>query len=121
MENTLLFRVLEYAIQRDEFSLGEMFRHLKLTSEQESYIRQLVWDKEAESLATPNKIIVKVEWLGAHQADWKYRLLPDAIFSYVDHLEIVEARKNAKESRRLSWIAILFSLAIGLWQIIIAN
>lgn len=118
MENTLLFRVLKYGMEKDEFSLGEMMRHLNLSTEEESYVRRLVWDTAADSHATPNKIIMKVEWPGAHQSDWKYRLLPDAIFSYVDHLEIVEARKNARESRRLAWIAIAFSLATGLVQIL---
>src|SRR5690606_37771557 len=48
------------------------------------------------------------------------RLVPNALFSYIDHLEIVEARKAAKEAKQLSIVAIVISSLLAIAQIIFA-
>lgn len=38
------------------------------------------------------------------------RLKPEFYFNYIDHLELIEARKNAKEARYFALIAIIISV-----------
>jgi hypothetical protein len=117
----LVFRAIEHVIDKPEFDLAEVIRELKLSGEEEQYIRGLIWDTSKDGEATPNEIFVRVKRMGANVNDWKYMLLPDAVFQYMDYIEVVEARKAARHARVVSWVAIIISLVIGglqlYWQI----
>jgi hypothetical protein len=70
---------------------------------------------------TTNHIIARTN-MGASQnpKDWQYRLLPSAIDSYYDYLELKEARKNAKDAKWFSIAALIvsvLSLLVAVFQI----
>lgn len=120
-EGNLILKVIEYALSKDTFTLEEMEKDFKDYVGSWSYIRNtLVADNARQT--NPNHIIVisNPKYNGSNMPDpaiSKYRLLPSAYFSYIDHLEVVEARKAAKSAKVLSWIAIGISLGLGVLQI----
>ena len=75
---------------------------------------------------TPNTLFYRVEDRppAAEKLDitihWKYRVLPQALFQYLDYQELIEVRKTAKQARNLAWIAIAFALVVGMGQILIS-
>jgi hypothetical protein len=112
----LVFRLVQFGIDRKQFTFSEMFEALDLSPDEEQYIKKVVWDTNRDVESGANKLLIKVPRLGTHENDWKYMLLPDAVFQYVDYLEIIEARKAAKSARTLSWIAIIITLVLGVLQ-----
>lgn len=129
-ENNLVLKLCEYGISHDEFILSRFFRENNLNQGEQDYVNSVLCHQTGET--NPNHIVTisMVHFKSLNQADLELfsesdfrnrpaRLLPNAVFSYTDHLEIIEARKAAKESKRLAWIAIWISSLIGLASIII--
>jgi hypothetical protein len=127
-EGNLILKVIEYALRKEIFTLEELEADLKEYVDFMPYIKNtLIGYKAAET--NPNHIIIMAEAI--YQDKYivrgvtpdhnksKYRLLPSAYFSYIDHIEVVEARINAKEAKRLSWIAIIISIGVGIIQILL--
>lgn len=123
-EGNLILKVIEYALEKDLFTLDELESHFNVHSENWPYIKNTLIADNARS-SNPNHIIIIAnpkylkDGMNLNSSTSKYRLLPSAYFSYVDHLEVVEARKAAREAKKLSWTAIIISIGIGLVQIVI--
>jgi hypothetical protein len=124
-ESNLILKVIEYAINKETFTLEEFEADFKEYEEYMFYIKNTLFNYNFRE-SNPNQIItisypeyIDPKSPSINRLKSKYRLLPSAYFSYIDHLEVIEARNAAKEAKRLSWIAILISIGIGLIQIII--
>ena len=123
-QRNLILRIIEFGIKNPAFTYNQMTSDLKLNSNETTFTRHTLFSEQAQN-DSPNKIFRLVD----PRADSKVynepcMILPNALFSYIDHLEIVEARKAAKDSKKLAWIAIwistgigLVSLLLGTWQI----
>ena len=94
---------------------------LKLSEIDKTYVWQSLRCSHTYSTQNPNHILVAVQG-NPNEANKKckrvhYSLLPSAIISYVDYLEIVEARRNAKNGFIISLLAIGISIIIEAAQI----
>jgi hypothetical protein len=123
-ERSLIFRIIEYGISHDTFTVNELQKALALGDTELLFIFRTLWlvSDGRGMAATPNHVIVNRDGIGNFDFkgacfDVKCCLLPSALFSYVDYLEIKQARMAAQESKRLSWIAIAISIALGLLQV----
>jgi len=127
MQNLLVFRIVEYGIEHEEFTLTSLINDLKLTENDKRHLRNHLLSRDI-TVNSPNHVIAVVggDGLDGHGKklilkddyhDLTYRILPNAVFQYVDYLEIVEARKTSTIARNLSWLAIAISLILGAWQI----
>lgn len=127
-ENSLILRVIEYGKDKDGFLIGDMFENLKLNDSDKKFIEYKLCDFGGSD-SNPNHILGfnsnanLSQNFGAQREHFitqnEVRILPNALFSYIDHLEIIEARKAAKSARTLSWIAIIISLLTGIGSLII--
>lgn len=131
-ENNLVLKLCEYGISHDEFVLSRFFKENKLNQDEQDFINSVLCHQTGET--NPNHVVTisMVHFQGLTEADLELfskgdfrnrpaRLLPNAIFNYIDHLEIIEARKAAKESKRLAWIAIWISVSIGVFSLIVGG
>lgn len=113
MDNkNLVYRIIEYGIDKKSFSMLQMKEDLKLTDDDQNYILT-IWLRGGTADSNPNHIIV------SYQSDKDCRILPAAVFHYNDYLEIVEARKSAQHAKKLSWYAIWISSCLAVIQIVI--
>lgn len=104
----VLIRIAKFGYENQEFTLRELKDKIILSNINEwNYILKL-FDKSSSS--NPNAIAVRIE-KSTDELDSKYILLPSTLFSFIDHLELQEARKNSRDAKRLSWIAIAISIA----------
>lgn len=125
IQKNLILEVIEYAISKDVFTLKELDNDLEKYRRHMPFIRNTLIAYKANE-TNPNHIITLAEPKYSNQVyttpDYeisKFRILPSALFSYIDHTEIIQAREAARESKRLAWIAIMISTIIGLASIII--
>ncbi|MFN8336293.1 MAG: hypothetical protein U0U09_14275 [Cyclobacteriaceae bacterium] len=124
-ENNLTLDIIKFGMKNEPFTLGQLKEAIKPDNETENYILTHLVNFNYQS--SPNHILTTVGKYNntfpilqiLREFDVKFRVLPSAAFSYIDHLEIVEARKAAKESKRLSWIAIWISTGIGLASLVV--
>lgn len=123
----LILRVIEYGMQNEEINLYKMKDDLELNHAKFQYVRNSLIETEKTHSNNPNHILVglklkteehindedsvniSVQYI-ADLNESTYTLLPNAFFSYTDHLEIVEARKAAKDAKKQSFWAIAISL-----------
>jgi len=92
----ITLKVIEYCLKTERVTLNSMQKDMNLNSEEAELVRNyfVSW-----TIATgPNHILSKASKEALVSPDIQLHLLPSAIFSYVDHLEIVEARKEWKDS-----------------------
>jgi len=125
LDKTLIMRLIEYAIKKEKaverIFIQDIYKDLNVTANTEkSYINEtlIAWNGAINS----NHILVPAQRNGGVQDSAQLKLNPDALFSYIDHLEIVHARTAAQEARRFSiaaiWIS-LGSLALTTAQVIL--
>jgi len=118
---TLVLKIIEYCFEKDTFTLSELNEKLRLTSKELAFLKSTLIQMQMSGVSSPNHIMRydALQAIGNLDDDMEanVRLLPTAIFQYIDYLEVVEARKAATEARRLSWIAIGITLIIGIAQL----
>lgn len=134
-ENNLVLKLCEYGISKDEFILSRFFKEYKLNQGEQNYVNSILCHQSGEP--NPNQIVTVSGDYFQHilDSDLEFfskgdfrnrsaRLLPTAIFNFTDHLEIVEARKAAKEAKRLAtwslWISSVLafiSIIVGILQL----
>jgi hypothetical protein len=127
-ESNLIIKLCKYGVEHNAFKIEEFYSVVKdINNQDKRYIEKILLDWGGAP--DPNHLITFVTSANnatkaepqrqEYLSKYNVRLLPSAHFSYIDHLEVVEARKAAKEAKKLSWIAIFISIGIGLVQIII--
>lgn len=140
-ESNLVLDVIQYGMHKKTFHLEEMYKALNLDEGDKNYIYFNLVCTTVEP--HPNHIIKLVSQnynqlptgSGQQIVENKLgcRILPTAMFSYIDHLEIIEARRAAAYAKEMSgkahklslrsiWISSIIggiSLIVGLVQIII--
>jgi len=107
-EKDLLIRVLEYAYPIGKFKMRDVRTKLKLTEEQIEYIR--FYERSGGDNST-KQLFERREQLPENEQDGivgvnYLRLTPQAIFHYLEYVELVHAKRNARWSTVLSIIAI---------------
>lgn len=118
----LVFKVIEYGMKRQYFTFSQLVRDLNLPENDKTYLWQSLTCSKGFETQNPNHILITIQH-GHEQVrklsakDYLYTVLPTAIVSYVDYLEIVEARKNSRQAFVISLLAIGISIAIGAVQI----
>lgn len=126
----LIFRVIEYGMKHQYFTLLELYRDLNLSENDRDYVwnvltgNRTVASQYDHILAVAKYNDSKGVFRDVAVEDDTFALIPSTIFNYMDYLELVEARENAKQARetankahRTSIAAIIISIAIGLVQI----
>ena len=131
-QDHLIFRVIEYGLKKEYFTFSQLSRELNLPHNDKIYLWQSLTCWESYSTQNPNHILVAIQRKpteGGNREisakDYQYTLLPSAIVSYNEYLEIIEARKNseiakiqARKAHNISLLAIGISIIIGVVQII---
>ena len=125
MKHHFLLDVLEWAERQPK---GFTYKELKFSQKFENW-QWLILDDYFKNAAAnysgklkPNvrhileTIFYAIEGGGSDHMDdkYKYVLTSDALFKYIDYLELKEARKNAKEAKLLAIAAIIIALVIPL-------
>jgi hypothetical protein len=120
-EHSLIFKIIQFALKKESekkaFLVNDLFEELKINDQLDRrHVNEtlIAWTGATNS----NHILVPLVKSGTADQNMALRLNPSALFSYIDHLEIVEARKTAFQSKVLSWIAIAITLIIGGLQLI---
>jgi hypothetical protein len=130
----LIFRVVEYGMKKEYFTIRELVADLELSKDDEHYVNNVI-KANGNTSDNINHLIVFVK-RGENYEDaysYTYTLLPNAIVQYIDYLEIVEARKMAEEARKqsinamnlatqsnkIALFALVASIFLGVVQIII--
>jgi hypothetical protein len=114
----LALRICEYGYNNKSFTLPK----LKEVLNSDTYESTYIWNSFVQHSANDpdQNRIIHIYSRGFDADSTEYTISPSAMFSYIDHMEVVEARKAAKEAKRLSWIAIWITLIIGIIQIFAA-
>jgi hypothetical protein len=116
VDKNITLKVIEYSLKTEKVFLNTMLKDMKLNTEEAAFVSNHMI--ALNNATGPNHILTKAHPnVGFNPDVSQLHLLPSALFSYVDHLEIIEARKAAKEARILSWIAIGITLFLGVLQI----
>ena len=118
MKDHAILRVSKYGFLNQSFTARELITNKIIDDKEWSYIDSLL-DTTNGSSTNPNaiaKVLSKNDSL--NKQEWTFALLPSTVFSYIDHMELQEARNNAREARRFSYWAILISILSIMVQII---
>ena len=131
MDQQLILRITAYGYKNRKFTLLDVRQALSLTSDEYKFLARHLVLKSRTEHASPNHIIGVLTFVKRHKTsesaedqtrsidfandhyDFErstYMLLSSAFFSYIDHLEIVEARKNAKSAKLSAFWAIVVSM-----------
>ena len=118
-EKSLVYRVIDYAMKQETFCINDITTNVPMSAYEHDLVVNVLFT-DVVSEITPNTIFCLV-YAAKKDTDRRHNnihsmpcmLLPSAVFSYTDHLEIVHARETAAESKRLAWIAIFFSGLVG--------
>jgi hypothetical protein len=116
-DRNLVLRVIKYVKQHHRVTAMQISTALNLDEIDKHYLFTSLL-KAFSQPENPNHILVYVDrpvtnTSGDYKED-QYQLLPTALFSYVDYLEIKEARKAADRAHRLS----LRAIKISVWSLI---
>lgn len=114
-ENTLILAIIGFGYKNQRFTLKDLQSGLRLSPEDITFVSSSLITLDATN-GNPNHLLI-VDGR-TKSGEPLYTITPTALFSYIDHLEIVEARKAAKSARVLSWIAIAVSVILTSLQII---
>lgn len=130
-EKSLIIRLCKYGVANKAFKIDDFYSTIAgLTDSDKRFIENILisWGNKADpnhivSFATnPHPInVTSPPQRQGYLKQYHLRLLPTALFSYIDQLEIIQAREAAMEAKRLSWIAIWISSGIGLISLILAG
>ncbi|MFP4025338.1 MAG: hypothetical protein ACLFVR_12505 [Thiohalospira sp.] len=102
----LLIRTLEYCYPMDKFSMKEVGNGLGLIGEEIDHLRKFE-HKERGATQLFEKSGQNKDENG--QTYFLYRLTPVAIFNYLEYVELVHAKRNARQSVKIAIIAIIIS------------
>lgn len=106
----LLIRALKYSYNTQKFTMKDITEALNLNKEEKDYIFEYVrsgGDHSVKQLfQTREKFSEEEEKDNTGYYPYYLRLTPQAIFHYLEYVELVNAKKNARWSTFLSIIAI---------------
>ncbi len=118
-ERELTMRVIMYVKKHNRVTLDQIRKALDLDPTDQRFLFEVLTQKMG-NISLPNHIVAFANRPPNNREynywEDEYQLVPTALFSYVDYLEIKEARRAAVEARHLSLIAIIISawgLVIG--------
>lgn len=117
IERNLILKVSKYGAEHSIFVYTDMKDALQLTSSDDEFLRKTCIKFNGEVTSGPNHLLVEVVVLHSNSfMSSSFRLLPTALYNYVDYMEIKEARRQAREAKFQSSLALMIavgSLVIG--------
>lgn len=125
VENHLVFRIARYGFENPVFTLNELSTSLSLSSEDRDVMISYV---NSSLDANPSKMIISVNpsIFGAINHDGGHRLTPEALFAFMDYIELKQSREHSRRASRqsrqavkISMLALVTTFALGLIQILI--
>jgi len=111
-EQNLIYKIINYGMGREDFTLRELFHELNIEHDGGTgiYIQRYLLAPRPDDVG-PNHIFAEVQRYNIPDAlDYRLRLLTSAVFQYEDYQELKAARQNAAQARVFSIIAILISI-----------
>jgi hypothetical protein len=117
-EHDLVIRIIKHCLGKPSLPKSQIFLELDIDQNSQQYVERYLLNNEPNNVL-PNHILGRMVQANDH-LQHQYKLLPTAIFQYVDYLEIKEARKNSKQAFWLSILAIILSVVVGGIQIFIS-
>lgn len=112
LEDSIHLRAVRYGYKRPNgFLYKDIAEHYRRRKEEWEVVRKFLMDAwrnhtEGVNLNTPYSLLEKK----ANIDDCPFILSYEAYFNYLDYLELVEARKNARQAFWMSLVAILIAL-----------
>jgi hypothetical protein len=130
-EKNLVIRITKFGLNKQKFTLNELYENLNTNQDDQTFIDVNLVRKRYSSSDSPNHIIGYAGSISGSQSDVStnhyFSLLPNALYNYVDYLEIKVARTHAEEANKKSNIAIGVSIAaliasvvLGIIQILVS-
>lgn len=123
-ERNLVFRIIEYGLEKETFTMHDLRQDLKLSNEDMTFIKFNLWASNPKEINSNTLFAcISAEAVGpignevyvssvADAGDEKCRLVPSAIFSYIDHKEVTEAKKAARIATLLAVTGIVVSIIL---------
>lgn len=106
-EKNLIYRIVKYGVEEKEiFTIDELTKKLALKPDERDYMFPFLLG--INSVHTDSKIFTTLRSFPQNEKDTDSverlkdqpcRLLPDAIFQYIDYLEIKAAKESAERQR----------------------
>jgi hypothetical protein len=119
-EKELVMRIIKYVKTHHRATLTQIKEALELDQTDYNFMA-MVLVKRINQRDNPNHILAFANRPdsnnGEDYREDEYQLVPTAVFSYVDYLEIKEARAQAAEAKNLSLLAI----QIAVWSLILSS
>lgn len=120
MEKHLYLRILEYGYKNDTFCLQQLIDDLELKGEDHRNLLKL-----ASSNDDTNRVLQRLAQTVERKKGESlnslvhilYRLTPNALYQYLEYVELIETRQVAHSSRNLAIWAIVIASIVGLLQI----
>ena len=119
-EKQLILRIIKYVRIHHRVTLQQIIDELKLDPTDQEFLVSTLSRKQGQG-DNPNHVVAFVSRPNSNNYNLpkenEYQLLPTALFSYIDYLEIVEARKAAGDARKLS----LTAIEIAVWSLVLST
>jgi hypothetical protein len=119
-EKNLIILICKYGKKNKAFKIEDFYSTITgLTDSDKRFIENMLiyWGGSPDpnhivSFASkpPTHLVTSPPQRAEYLKQKHLRLLPNALFSYIDHLEIVEARKAAETAKQQSRTAIIISV-----------
>lgn len=122
-ENNLVIRITKFGLKNQKFTWNELCSTLNLTHDEKVFVEINLIRRRLSDTDSPNHLIGFSGYTSANGGEnldsWYFSLLPNALFSYVDYLEIKQARIHAEQANKKSDIAIRISIAALIASIVL--
>jgi hypothetical protein len=119
-ERNLILKITDYADGKRRFTLEKLYQDLHIEDSDKEFIESTLVARSSTT-DNPNHLFAIVRsftpipnattQVDAFRRGHEFALLPQAFYNYVDYIEIVEARNNAKEAKHFSIMALLIAVA----------
>ncbi len=113
-EDDLVYRIIDFGlnIAKDNVIVKqELITRLQISDLEQNFIKQVLEvNDQAHEPINQNHIMIRVNTGGSsNDRDWQYRILPTALNSYHEYIELKEARRNAVDARKYSICAVILA------------
>ncbi len=116
-ERNIILRVSKYGAEHQIFVYSDMKDALKLDSTDDTFLHNNCMKFPYQQEPNSNHLLVQINASNNGFIGSEFRLLPTALYNYVDYIEIKQARRSSTIAFILSLVAILISFAQLIYQL----